>query len=153
MKKEHKHKEQILTFPISICNLNQENCEVIIPPIALIWLPAWPHELALGMWLEWIDGVWDRGQVVVKDFPFWKQSIFMLHINYWVSTSLFLKCTKVAHKILLKLTWSLLCAAQIRWLRSLKNTWPYRITGGRNRIKVWLCEPLRRKNCSTLQWY
>lgn len=126
---------------------------VIIPAIALIQLPAWFSELALGMWLEWIAGVWDRGQVVVKDVPFWKQPIFMLDINYWVTTSLFIQCTKLAYKILLELTWSLLWAAQICWLCSLKYTWPHGITRGRNRTKVWLSEPFIRKNCSILQWY
>lgn len=138
-KKNHAHKEQILKFSLSTWNLNQELL-AIIPAFALIWVPSCPQELALGMPLEWIAGFWDRGQAMVKDFPFWKQPISMLDISYCDTASLFIKSTKLAHKILLEPTWSLLGTAQSHCLCTKRNMGRYRISEGRNRMKAWLCE-------------
>lgn len=69
----------------------------------------------------------------------------ILDINYCDTASLFIKYTNLAHKILLEPTWSFLHTAQSCWLCTRRNTWFYRITAGRNRMKVRLCEPDKRK--------
>lgn len=150
-KKDHAHKEQILKFSLSTWNLNQELL-AIIPAFALIWDPSCPQELALGMSLEWIAGFWDRGQAMVKDFPFWKQPISMLDISYCDTASLFIKSTKLA----LKSFWN---RPDHSWVRHRviasvqEETWD--AIGFLKEETEWKHDSVKqiKENYSTLQWY